>query len=110
MNLINSRFRPVAPASLDQREVLRHPVLVERATVRKLKRQPSDACLVDLSTAGCRLTADFDVEVGEQVILRLNGSAAIAARVIWCGDGQMGCRFDEPLDRNLFRTLTLQQS
>jgi len=34
-------------------------------------------------------------------------SSAIAACTVWCDGGKLGCRFDEPLERDLFRSLTL---
>jgi hypothetical protein len=39
--------------------------------------------------------------------LRFAGGKAIAANAVWCEGGKLGCRFDEPLDRDLFRSLTL---
>jgi hypothetical protein len=102
-----SKFRPVESASLDKRRVQRHPVLVRRATVRRHARNPSEASLVDISVYGCRLSIDGSYQEGDRLWLRFAGGNPIAATVVWFDGTQMGCRFDEPLDKMVFRALTL---
>ena len=107
MSLVASAYRKVAPARLDQRTIARHPVLIKRATVRGHGRHPAEAELVDLSIYGCRLAVDADYKIADRLWLRFAGESPVAASTIWVEDGQLGCRFDEPLDRALFRSLTL---
>ena len=107
MSLVASAYRKVAPARLDQRTIARHPVLIKRATVRGHGRHPAEAELVDLSIYGCRLAVDADYKIADRLWLRFAGESPVAASTIWAEDGQLGCRFDEPLDRALFRSLTL---
>lgn len=107
MGLATSAYRKVAPAKLEQRAAIRHPVVVKRASVRGHGRQPLDAVLDDLSVYGCRLAIDGEFVAGERLWLRLAGGNAIAASAVWCEGGKLGCRFDEPLARDLFRSLTL---
>ncbi len=57
MGLATSAYRKVAPAKLEQRAAIRHPVVVKRASVRGHGRQPLDAVLDDLSVYGCRLAS-----------------------------------------------------
>lgn len=107
MSVAASAYRKVAPARLEQRNVTRHPVLIKRATVRGHGRHPAEAELVDLSIYGCRLAVDADYKTGDRLWLRFAGESPVAASTIWAEAGELGCRFDEPLDRALFRALTL---
>lgn len=107
MGYMTSQYRKVAPARLEQRESVRHPVLLQRATVRKHSKQADEAKLVDLSVYGCRLVIESKFNVGDRLWLRFAGSSAIAATAVWLEDDRLGCRFDEMLDRVLFRELTL---
>ncbi len=107
MGLAVSAYRKVAPARLDQREVQRHPVVIRRATVRGHGRQPVEAELVDLSIYGCRLAVASDYSSNDRLWLRFAGGAPVAATAIWIEGGELGCRFDAPLDRTLFRAMTL---
>lgn len=107
MVIAASAYRKVAPARLDQRTIDRHPVVIRRATVRGHGRQPIEAQLVDLSIYGCRLTVDARYAPEDRLWLRFAGSAPVAATAIWIEGGELGCRFDAPIDRILFRTLTL---
>ena len=107
MGYMTSQYRKVAPARIEQREVVRHPVLLQRATVRRHAKTAKEAKLVDLSVYGCRLVIDGKFQIGERLWLRFAGSSAIAATAVWLDEDRLGCRFDEALDRVLFRELTL---
>jgi PilZ domain len=107
MGLATSAYRKVAPARIEQREISRHSVVIKRATVRGHGRQPVDAELVDLSIYGCRLSVDGLFNAQDRLWLRFAGEKPIAATTIWSEGDQLGCRFDTPLDRPLFRALTL---
>lgn len=107
MTLMTSQYRRVAPARIEQRAVERHPVLLQRATVRRHGKQAIEAELVDLSIYGCRVSCDGAFEADQRLWLRFSGGSPVAATVIWAEGGTLGCRFDEPLDRTLFRALTL---
>lgn len=107
MGYMTSQYRKVAPARIEQREVVRHPVLLQRATVRLHAKHAKEARLVDLSVYGCRLLTDATFKLGDRLWLRLAGSQPISATAVWSEGGRLGCRFDEALDRVLFRELTL---
>ncbi len=107
MGLATSQYRKVEPARIEQRAIERHRVLLQRATVRRHGKQPVEAELVDLSVYGCRIDAEQDFAAGDRLWLRFSGSQPVAATIIWSESGGLGCRFDEPLDRILFRALTL---
>lgn len=102
-----SAYRPAEPASLDARRAARHPVLVTRATIRGHGEQPVTAILNDLSTFGCRVATPAGHEPGERVWLRLSGGLPVPATVVWAADGVAGCRFDQPIERELVRSMTL---
>jgi PilZ domain len=107
MGYLTSQYRKVEPARLEQREAVRHPVLLGKATVRRHAKHPIEARLVDLSVYGCRVLIDGSVKVGDRLWLRLAGSGPISATAVWTDGDRLGCKFDEMLDRTLFRQLTL---
>ena len=102
-----TQYRTVQAASLDRRAEQRHPVQVTRATARAHRKKPSDATLCDVSTYGCRILSPVEHLPGERLWLRLNGGMPLAATVIWCSEGRIGCRFDETLPRETMRKFTL---
>jgi hypothetical protein len=110
MGLGISAYRKVAPARIEQRAMQRHSVVIRRATVRGHGRKPVEAELVDLSIYGCRLAVDAAYRSDDRLWLRFAGGDAVAATAIWAEDGELGCRFDAPIDRSLFRALTLEFS
>ncbi len=107
MASVASAYRRVEPARIEQRKATRHSVVIRRATVRGLGRQPLDAELIDLSVYGCRLMVNVRYTDGDRLWLRFAGEKPVAATAVWFEGDQLGCRFDEPLDRALFRALTL---
>jgi PilZ domain len=107
MGYMNSQFRRVAPARIEQRDTMRHAVLLERVTVRKRRLPAIEAQLSELSAYGCRISTCENFSSGDRISLSLAGSEPIKATTIWCEDGLVGCRFDEVIDRDLFRSLTL---
>lgn len=107
MGYMNSQFRAVTPALIEQRKAYRHPVQIQKAAIRQHGRTANTGELVDLSIYGCRVASNSRFAEGIRVWLRFEGSSPIAATAIWCRDGHVGCRFDATLDRALFRSLTL---
>ncbi|MGL5838881.1 MAG: PilZ domain-containing protein [Sphingorhabdus sp.] len=107
MAFATSAYRKVEPARLDQRAVVRHQVIVKRTTVRGHGRQPIEAELDDLSIYGCRLLVDGLFKNGERIWLRFEAGKPISGSAVWYEAGKLGCRFDEPIERELFRSLTL---
>ncbi len=107
MGYMNSQFRKVAPARLEERAMPRLPVLLERIYVRKRRLPAIEAELSELSAYGCRIATCTNFKSGDRLSLRFADSEPVAATTIWCADGLIGCRFDEAIDRDLFRSLTL---
>jgi PilZ domain len=107
MSYMNSKFRTVASALVDQRTAVRHPVQVQRATVRRHAAQAISALLEDISVYGCRVVVDGRFNPGDRLWLRLASSDPVPATAIWYDKGRLGCRFDGPLERKLLRDLTL---
>lgn len=102
-----SAYRPCEPASLERRGPRRRPVLVTPATLDPLGPAPQAAELTDLSAYGCRLETAAGCRRGERVWLGLSGALPVPATVVWAEDGAAGCRFDEPIGRELVRALTI---
>ncbi|MBN8808541.1 MAG: PilZ domain-containing protein [Sphingomonas sp.] len=103
-----SQYRQVEPASLERRDEPRLKLSVTRASVRRHGKAPVEALLHDLSAYGCRIASEIAAEAGERLWLRFDGRMPIAATVVWCEGGMVGCRFDEPIDRAMMRALTLR--
>jgi len=110
MGYMTSQFRKVEPARLEQRGAFRHTVLLSKATVRRRAARPLTAMLLDVSAYGCRVRIEGSIKAGERLWLRLAGSEPISATAIWTEGDRIGCKFDEMLDRVLFRQLILQAS
>ncbi|MEO6215352.1 MAG: PilZ domain-containing protein [Sphingomonas sp.] len=100
-----SQFRTVQAASLDLRAEPRHSVHITRTTAQSSRARKLAADLCDISTYGCRLVSSTRHAPGDRLWLGLNGNPPMAATVVWCADGRIGCRFDEPLPRALMRQL-----
>lgn len=107
MGFMHSKFKPVAPARLEERVHERRPVLLQRASVRPNKSPPIEARLVDLSAYGCRLLTSCRLKEGIRLWLRFSDAEPVAATAVWCDGKHIGCRFDEAIDRTLYRSLTL---
>jgi hypothetical protein len=107
MGLATSAYRRVEPARIEQRAVVRHTVLIKGASVRRHGRQPIEAELDDLSVFGCRVAVDGTFQSGDRLWLRFAGGQPIPASAVWYDGGKLGCRFDQRLDSDLFRSLTL---
>jgi hypothetical protein len=50
---------------------------------------------------------DGSFKVGDRLWVRLADSNPIGATAVWREGDRLGCKFDELLDRNLFRQLIL---
>ncbi|NCN84046.1 MAG: hypothetical protein GW808_03305 [Sphingomonadales bacterium] len=107
MGYMNSQYRAVKPARIEQRTSYRHPVEIRRTAIRPHSKTAKTGKLMDLSIYGCRVASDGIFTEGCRVWLRFEGSNPITAIAMWCRDGDVGCRFDEKLDPALFRSLTL---
>lgn len=107
MGYMNSQYRTVKPALIEQRKVYRHPVHIQRTAIRPHGKMAKAGELVDVSVYGCRVACDIKLAEGTRIWLRFEGSSPTAATAVWCKDGYIGCRFDQTLDSILFRSLTL---
>ena len=107
MGYMNSRYRAVRPALIEQRKVYRHAVQIQRASIRQQGKTAKAGELVDVSIYGCRVSCDSRFPEGTRLWLRFEGSNPIPATAIWSKNGHVGCRFDERLEQSLFRSLTL---
>ena len=97
--------RAVEPARFEHAEFNRAAVTITRASLRELREQPGVATLVDLSTYGCRLATPRSHRGGARAWLRFDVGWPLAAQVVCGHDGQIGCRFEQPIGNLLIRKL-----
>ena len=102
-----SKYRTPEPALLELRQQPRHPVFIQKATVRGHRTKPVEAVLQDVSIYGCKLACARFKLADARVWLRIHGGLPIAATIIWARDGFIGCRFDAPISSGTVRALTL---
>ena len=107
MGYMNSQYRAVKPALIEQRKAFRHPVEIQRTAIRQHGKTAQTGKQIDVSIYGCRIACDSRFTASTRLWLRFDESSPIPATTIWCKDGHIGCRFDEKLDHGLFRNLTL---
>jgi len=84
----------------DQRKAVRHPVKLE-ATVLNIALVPIPAIMSDLSTSGFHPALPEPLEPGAQIEIALSGLETLTAEVVWCENGEAGCRFLKPLHHAL---------
>lgn len=87
---------------------LRHGVAPELSVIHASVKRQRKAALHQLSIYGCRLGSRIEAEAGEPLTLRFDRSAPVSATVIWCADGVIGARFDQPIEREMMRSLSLR--
>ncbi|WP_417611253.1 hypothetical protein [Parasphingorhabdus sp.] len=107
MGYLNSQYRTVQSARIEQRAHHLHPVEIRRTAIKPDGKSTKTARLIELSVYGCRVASKAVFAQDSRVWLRFEGSGPITATAMWCRDGEVGCRFDEKLDAALFRRLTL---
>jgi hypothetical protein len=109
MSFVNhSQYLKVEPAQIEKRSEQRHLVILQRASIRSESHKPEKAPLLDVSSYGCRLEAKQKYRAGLRVHIRFFDRKPVAATVVWVKSGHWGCRFDNPIDQNLLRALTLR--
>ncbi len=98
-----SHFRRRATdAALDRTPVLS----VTHASVKRQRK----ANLHHLSIYGCRLASGIEAAEGEALMVRFDRDAPIAATVVWCENGVIAARFDQPIERDMMRALSQRLS
>ncbi len=76
------------------------------ALVRGLgSRDRFDVALDDLSPGGFRCKTSWPLEVGQVVMVAINGFAPLEARVVWRDENAYGCAFARPLHVGIFSHL-----
>lgn len=65
--------------------------------------------IVDLTTLGCRIEADFRLTVGAYVTLLLPTDGAISGWVAWAKGGALGVDFSKPLAAESIAAVLRQQ-
>lgn len=71
-----------------------------KVRLRQQGRRGIHGLLIELSLDGCRISHDGGADslaMEDTLILTIAGTAPIAARVRWLGDGTTGLRFVQPL-------------
>lgn len=65
--------------------------------------------VADLSTTGCKLESDLELQTNQEVWVKLTGMDAVRAHVIWNDGGQAGCKFSIPIDPSVLESFVASQ-
>jgi hypothetical protein len=67
------------------------------ATLRDSTMQPHDILVEDLSTTGCKIILNLDLEVGTLVRVGISGAGARPAKIVRGSMPMFGVAFEEPI-------------
>lgn len=84
------------PRVVDQRSEQRQSDMIERAVIH-WRGQEYIVPVVDISTRGTRVRAEFMPHIGESVIVQFENCTRIHAFVRWIRDGNIGLNFGHEL-------------
>jgi hypothetical protein len=86
----------VAILPVDHRRRIRRIVNFE-AILREVDCTARLVTVRDLSETGCKVAPFSDGELGDELLIKLPGTAALRARLAWRHGVEAGCEFTEPL-------------
>jgi hypothetical protein len=75
-----------------RRRVLNLSALAREADLNLLQIQ-----VLDISTDGCRIAGDINLEQATRIWLKIPGITLRAARITWSRAGEAGCAFEDPI-------------
>jgi PilZ domain len=93
----NGMVRPDAEKKTNQRQHMRHIVLLRLVRLQQEALRQFDAHVSEISVYGCRIFTKAKLTVGDDIALCLSGIEMIDARVIWREGESAGCRFRLPI-------------
>jgi hypothetical protein len=88
----------LAVPSYEEIRTARRRIVDFTGVVREAKAGLSEVEVTDLSTDGCRFRSDEQLETATTVWLKIIGSAARQARIVWKQGSEYGCEFLSPMD------------
>ena len=97
VGIVRSIPAQVAYSKGEESRQARRRIVSFAASMGSETETPEDVEVLDLSETGFRLRSGATVERGACLLIRLPGSEPVRARVVWCGDGMIGCAFLEQL-------------
>jgi hypothetical protein len=77
------------------------------STVRDAASRPHTVIVKDLSSTGCGMETQAELEVGASILIGLPGIGVRAARVVRRDGHFYGCAFDVPVSRRAIRSAVL---
>lgn len=83
-------------SAYDRRRYARRPVRFG-AGIAAPERPVSNAAIVDLSTHGCGIETELELEIGSRVLIKIAGLESWPATVRWASNGRAGLSFERPL-------------
>lgn len=63
----------------------------------------------DLSTTGCKIEVELELQPGAEVWIKLTGMLPVRALVVWHKERQAGCKFCTPIDTGVLESFVLSQ-
>lgn len=94
---MNTAQKHQGSSANEQRQILRHPVLLSASGEFAAGDTAFDGFLVNISTGGFLIETETVLSVGKEVTLDLLDAVGLRARVAWANDPLFGCEFDEPI-------------
>jgi hypothetical protein len=88
---------PLPPDSVENRAEVRVPLWLHGASLREPGCSAAPVTVQDLSRNGFRVGWPYRLHNEAIVYLKLPGFESMAAKVVWCENFEIGCKFDRPL-------------
>jgi hypothetical protein len=88
----------LAVPSYEEARTARRRMVDFTGMVRDANASLSEVAVSDLSTGGCRFQSDQELETASTVWLKIIGTAARQARIVWKQGSEYGCEFLSPME------------
>ena len=92
---------PAASTHADGRTAARQDVVI-RAEIRDRMSCKRQVEVIDLSATGFRAIADYSLDAGQTIWIKLPGFAGLEAKVAWRRERTIGASFVQPLHPAVF--------
>jgi hypothetical protein len=96
---------PLPADSVENRGEVRVPLWLHGATLREPGCSAAPVTVQDLSRNGFRVAWPYRLHSDSTVYLKLPGFEIMPAKVAWCENFEIGCKFDRPLSELVYERI-----